>query len=127
MHRKNNDARLRGPLHDLSRRLNTVEVRHGNIHDDNVRISLHRLAYCLISIGCLSDNTDVGLPLEREPQPFTHDRVIICYQYLNGHQVSPMTRSKRREIKIDLPLMIFSKVIKCLISIYDARKGTVKL
>ena len=68
---------------NLLRRLDAVQLRHGDIHDHHVRMQLQRQAYCLPSVCGIPDNTDVGLRLQQNAQAVAHHGVIVCQKDLD--------------------------------------------
>src|SRR5690606_22393132 len=56
----------------------TVELRHQQVHDHDVRRQIHRQPHGALAIAGLADDDHVVLVLEKQPQSFTHYRVIVC-------------------------------------------------
>src|SRR5262249_51964346 len=77
VHAQNDDADLRILLHQLSSRLDTVQCRHRNIHDDDVWDQFLRHSHGFAAFGCLAYNFEIGVLFELKAQALAHDTVII--------------------------------------------------
>ena len=76
MHAKHNHASAWIALHDLLGCFNSVEVRHGNIHDHHVRVKFFRQPHRLAAVRGFADNLKILSLLQLEPRLFSrrHDR-----------------------------------------------------
>ena len=72
-------------------RLQSVHVRHRQVHDDDVRaeafVVLHRGA----AVAGFGDHFHVRLRVEQKAQPLPHSFVILDEQHTNGIHRSPRT------------------------------------
>ena len=64
MHAEDYDARPRFPRHDLLRRFNTVQLRHSNVENGNLRVMLGREFHGFPSIAGLGYNFEIRLLFE---------------------------------------------------------------
>ncbi len=77
MHAQHDDADVGIALDDLGRGINTVELRHSDIHDDHVGRELLGEADGLAAIAGFADDFDCGVGLEQKLKAFANDPMII--------------------------------------------------
>jgi hypothetical protein len=77
MHTQKDDGRLYALATDLSRSLNPVQNRHGQVHYDDVRLMLLRKRYRLVAIGGFRDDMKTLLAFEQHAKAFPDDRVVV--------------------------------------------------
>src|SRR5712692_7978825 len=117
IHGEDQHARLRTFLDDAPRRLHAVELRHGDVHDDDVRAQAQRLGDRLAAVARDTNHLQVAL-FEQGPKTVTDDRVIVGKQYRNGHLTPPLetwyststcTPVRRPAFRLDLSIRFGSK------------------
>ena len=64
-------------LDDLARGLEPVQLRHGDIHDDDIRGELLRHVDGLAAIFGLADHFDVGFGGKEGTDSLAHDRMVV--------------------------------------------------
>src|SRR6185369_3097798 len=81
---------LRGVLlfDDLGGGVGAVEQRHGEIHQDDVRLQAQGGLDRGAAAGDLADDPDVGLGLEQQAQAVADHGVVVGDQYGDGHAAS---------------------------------------
>ena len=62
---------------DLPRRLNTVQYRHGDVHDDYVRLVLLCKRDRCASVGGLRHHVKAFIAFQQHAQPFSYNRVVV--------------------------------------------------
>jgi hypothetical protein len=62
------------------RRLDPVEHRHPDVHQDQVGPGLQRTRHGLVPVRRLGDDFDVGLGVEDEPEAAAHQRLVVSEQ-----------------------------------------------
>ena len=98
MHRENQDFHRREFLQDLAGGLEAVQVGHGDIHDDQIRLVAPRPFHRLPSGERLAHNFPIGLSVEDRPQPLPHDFVIVGDQNAIGHLLQGSTGNTARTV-----------------------------
>jgi hypothetical protein len=91
IHREDDDLRLRKEPAELARRLDPVQERHRDVHDDDVGEGAPRLLDRLVPVLGGADDGDVVLLLQQRQQSLAHDRVIVGEEYPGAlaHGVPP--------------------------------------
>src|SRR5438445_6840864 len=84
IHGEDQHARLRTFLDDAPRRLHAVELRHGDVHDDDVRAQAQRLGDRFAAVARNRNHLQVA-HLEQGPKTVPDDRVIVGKQYRHRH------------------------------------------
>ena len=82
-----------------ARRLEPVEVRHPDVHQDHVRRMLARRIERLQPVARLPDDLDPRLGLEDHPEAGAHERLVVHDQDSNRHQADPATGSRAEMVK----------------------------
>src|SRR5260221_14574945 len=88
IHGEDQHARVRALLDDAPRRLDAVELRHGDIHDDDVRAQTLRLGDRLATVTRNRDHVYVA-HFEQGPKTVPDDRVIVGKEYRDWHVTPP--------------------------------------
>src|SRR5690606_24110807 len=95
------DLHLRQFLLDLPGRLDAVAVRHLDIHQDDIGLTLPRQGEGLIAIGCAGNNLQIGARVEQRFQSLAKQGVIVNqhdtqrFHYLHlvpAREIPTMTR-----------------------------------
>jgi hypothetical protein len=89
MHRQNENPDERGFLLDATRRLHTVQPRHRNVHQDNIRLQSLGHFDGGIPGESFADHLHVGLAFQQEADAAPHDGVVVGDQDpdpLTGHR-----------------------------------------
>src|SRR5262249_48501776 len=68
-------------VNDLSRRLEPVELRHRDVHDDDVRQEFLRELHGLAAVLGLADDLDVGFGGQQGAETLADDGVVVSEQY----------------------------------------------
>src|SRR5438552_8727314 len=89
IHGEDQHARLRTFLDNAPRRLHAVELRHGDVHDDDVRSQAQRLGDRLAAVGRDGNHLKVA-SLEQGAEAVPDDRVIVGKQHRYRHATSPL-------------------------------------
>ena len=64
-------------LGDLPGRLDSIQVRHADIHHDHVRFQLVGQGHGLPAIVGLSDHEELGMLLDDQAQTAAHQAVVV--------------------------------------------------
>src|SRR5258706_9617512 len=88
IHGEDQHARLRTLLDDAPRRLHAVELRHGDVHDDDVRPQTLRLGHRLATVTRNRNHLHVSR-FEQRAKTVADDRVIVGEQYGHRHVRPP--------------------------------------
>lgn len=75
--------RPRLPGSDLLSRLNSIQLRHADIKNCDLRVMPGHQFNGFPSISGFRHNFEVRLLFEQEPQPGSNDRVVVSEQYAN--------------------------------------------
>ena len=88
---EDDDPALRAELADTCRRLNTVRLRHHEVHEHDVRARSPHLPHRFLPVSCFRQDFDVRLRLQESHQAVPDDRVVVHDQHPNAlnHRVSP--------------------------------------
>ena len=86
MHGEDDDACGRQEPADLLRRLNAIQFRHGNVHDDDIGFQLPRLLYRFPPRHRFPDHLDVSLCFQEETQTVKDDAMVIGKKNRNAHR-----------------------------------------
>src|SRR6266853_3060952 len=89
IHGEDQHARLRTFLDDAPRRLDTVELRHGDVHDDDVRSQAQRLGDRLATVARDRDHLQVA-HLKKGAKTVADDSVIVGEQHRYRHFTPPL-------------------------------------
>ncbi len=87
MHRQHQDARLWQQLLHLARRLDAIQLRHRDIHQDDVGLQALRLGYRLASIARLAHNLDVRLHAQHHLQACPQNGMVVGKQHANWPRI----------------------------------------
>ena len=60
-----------------ARGLNTIQFRHGDVHDHDVRVQLFGEFHRLLPVACLAHDLHVGLRFQDHPKALAHQGVIV--------------------------------------------------
>ena len=96
VHAQNNDPDVWVRFANLGRRIEPIQLRHGNIHDDDVRARFRRQAHCLTAVLCFADHFYIRMLRQQEPQTLSHDTVIVGDQNANRTQAAVLSREANR-------------------------------
>jgi hypothetical protein len=77
MQGKREDFRAPGRFSDLARRLDPIQARHSNIHDDDIRSQFLRELARIAPIGRLGANLEIFFRFEQGPNATPDQFVII--------------------------------------------------
>ena len=83
MHTQDHDIRSGLAGDNLLSRLNSIQLRHADIKNRDLRVLLRNELNGFPSIGGFRHNFEVRLLLQQEPQPGSNDRVVVSEQYAN--------------------------------------------
>ena len=75
-----------------ARRLEAVDVRHPDVHQDHVRLGLAGGEHGLEPVGSLADDLDVGLGVEDHPEPGPDEGLVVDDQDLDAHAAASSGR-----------------------------------
>src|SRR6267143_2067674 len=89
VHGEDQHARLRTFLDDAPRRLHAVELRHGDVHDDDVRSQAQRLGDRLAAVARDRNHLQVAR-FEQGAKTVPDDRVIVGEQHRYRHVTPPL-------------------------------------
>src|SRR2546421_2681887 len=89
IHGEDQHARLRAFLDDAPRRLDAVELRHGDVNDADVRFQAQRLGDRLAAVARRRDHLQVAR-FEQGPKTVPDDRVIVGKQHRYRHVAPPL-------------------------------------
>jgi hypothetical protein len=80
-------------MQNLPGRLNAIDARHLQVHQDHIRLQLGCQFDGLLPCCCFPYNLGTGRGREQCPHSFTKQRVIICDQYAERfHTFTPLAR-----------------------------------
>src|SRR5918992_643466 len=68
---------------DLPGRGQPVQLRHTDVHEDEVGAHPLRLSHRGRAVACLPDHLDVGLRVKQRPDPGPHQRLVVGQQHLD--------------------------------------------
>ena len=75
---------------DEPRRLDAVQLRHGDVHHDDVGPEETRLSDGVASVGGLADDFEVLLLAEEGPEPLADDPVVVHQEDGRAHSPCPL-------------------------------------
>ncbi len=84
VHGEDDHLRLREEAAELTRRLDAVQERHRDVHDDDVREGAAGLLDRLLAVLGGADDGDPLMRLEQGENAFADDRVIVGQQHLGS-------------------------------------------
>jgi hypothetical protein len=64
-------------LLDLARDFQPAQTRHGDVHDDNIRLGLLAELQGLLTVFSLTDDLNIRVRAEQHPQARSYDFVIV--------------------------------------------------
>jgi hypothetical protein len=64
-------------VHDLPRRLDAVQPRHLDVHEDDVRPQLRRQGHRLAAVGGVGNDGQAGRLVDQAPQAVADERVVV--------------------------------------------------
>jgi hypothetical protein len=70
----------------------TVNFRHEQVDQEQVRFGLDHEVYSLTAIVRFADYVHSGLIVEKRSQALTQDDVIVCKDESDGHEIEPSSR-----------------------------------
>ena len=76
-HRHDDDTNMRTGLHNLSCRLDPVDLGHLQIHQHNIRLQCLRQAHCIGAVRCFADNLHIRLGVHEHLYSFANCVVIF--------------------------------------------------
>ena len=68
--------------------IQSIHARHGDIHQNNLRVHLDRFLNCLGSVGRLATNAPARMFFNQRSQAAAHCGMIICDQNFDGAHLS---------------------------------------
>ena len=77
-----------GGAQDATRRFDTVDLRHPDIHQDDVRIEASGQRHGLGAGGGLSCDPDAVVCVEESGESGSHHRLVVGDEDADGHGVS---------------------------------------
>jgi hypothetical protein len=83
--RKDEDPSVGAIPQDLTRGLDAVELRHGDVHEDNIGLELRCEGHGISAVFSLGDDPDVCLPLKQCAQALPYDGMILDDEHGNGN------------------------------------------
>src|SRR6266849_6520422 len=89
IHGQDQHARVWAFLDDAPRRLDAVELRHGDVHDDDVRAQTLRLGDRLATVARNRDHVYIA-HFEQGPKTVPDDRMIVGKEYRDWHVTPPL-------------------------------------
>ena len=75
--REDEDARRAARRDDPPRRLDPVELRHPDVHQDHVRLELGRQAHRLVAVLGLADDLEIVASLDDQPEAAADERLVV--------------------------------------------------
>src|SRR3954454_24391254 len=88
--RKHEDAACDlGVLGYLTRRFETIQIGHLDVHEQDTGLKLTAEGDCLAAIGCFPDNLEVLFGLEDHPEACAHERLVVDEEDLGRHRAAP--------------------------------------
>ena len=91
VHRQENGLRTGTDAEDLVGRAQSVQERHPEIQDGDVRAALLRRADRLAAVGDLRGHGE-SFPLQQGPQALPNDQVVIGEENSSRHRPPPRVR-----------------------------------
>src|SRR4051794_5106503 len=88
-----------GAADDASRRLDPVEPRHADVHENDVRSQAARLVDRLLPVAGLAHDVDVGLGAQDHAQAVAHEPLIVGEQDAHRGHVAVSSGSVARTAK----------------------------
>ena len=79
-------------------RLEPVEVRHADVHQDDVGVELAGCPERLLAVARLADDLDVRLRLEDHAEARAHESLVVDDQDTDAH-ASPSLTGSRAEMR----------------------------
>src|SRR5262249_28535508 len=70
---------------DLGRGFGTIELGHGKVHHDDVRMELAHFSNCLEAVGCAANHLNIPFGLEQHAQAVANNRVIVDEENRDRH------------------------------------------
>ena len=92
--RQHEDARARLGEHHLARRLDPVEHRHADVHQDDIWRELAGACHGLRAVAGLADHLDSRLRLENHPEAGTDERLIVGEQDADHRSLANGSRAR---------------------------------
>ena len=71
-------------VYDLTGRLHSVQVRHGDVHHHYIRLFGSRQGDGFTPVGGFAHDGQIGLALQQQPQAVAHHRVIVGQKNTDG-------------------------------------------
>src|SRR5688572_17176075 len=97
MTRQRNDLDVRTALLDLDRRFSSVQPRHRNIHEHDIRLELLRLLPRSQTIISLADDLHVRLLVDQPLQTFLQNAMILSQKDSQFFHAATFAVKTRRE------------------------------
>jgi hypothetical protein len=82
-------------LEQAARRFEPVDVRHADVHEDDVRLELGRSRERLRAVGGLAHDVHVFLGLEDHPETGPDEGLVVHDEDANHEGTSPIGRRAR--------------------------------
>ena len=76
--RQDDDLEMRVMLKELASRVQTVQVGHADVDDDDIRIQLQGLVDRFTAIACLAADLPTLMLFKKCAQAAAHDFVVVC-------------------------------------------------
>ena len=70
-----------------ARRLDPVDLRHADVHEDHVRLQAKRLGHSLDTVRSLAGDLDVLFGVEDHAKARAHERLVVDDEDAEGHDV----------------------------------------
>src|SRR5512133_3790223 len=105
MHGQNRYLYIRETLADLTRGFDPVQVGHGNVGQNNVRVQFLHQFYQFASIGCLPNHVDVRLGGKQGSDALPDYLMVVPapgVEWISKSPSSQETRSRIPESPLDL-------------------------
>jgi hypothetical protein len=84
VHTEHDDSDIRIAFDNLRCRVDTIELRHGNVHHHDVWGELLGHPNRLSTIGRLANHFDIGIGLQQESEAFSHNAMIVGQEDFSG-------------------------------------------
>ena len=69
-------------------RLDAVEVRHADVHDDDIRSQSKERFDSLSAVGCLPYHLEIRLGIDDHPQAATDERLVVDQENTDCHRTT---------------------------------------
>src|SRR5579862_7941381 len=95
VHAEHDDADIRIALDNLRSGVDSIELRHSNVHYYDIGAELLGHPDRLAPIRCLANDFDLGIGLEEEPKALSDHAVVVCEEHFSteGHMFPSTDRA----------------------------------